>query len=141
MRPVIEVKKMFLDREKAKKFMDKKTARSFNRYGSLVRKIAQRSMRSKKGKSAVGQPPNAHGKRQLRKLLFYSYNDKTQILYIGSVILSSRKAPVPRLQEHGGTFTYMDAQAKMVHATYPERAFMKPAHEQSIDKLPGYYKH
>ena len=80
MNPVFTVKRAFLDRTKVVRYMDKKTRIAFMKHGGLLRTTAQRSMRTKKGASTPGTPPNAHGKRQLRKLLFFSYDEAKKVL-------------------------------------------------------------
>lgn len=141
MRPVFTVKKAFLDRTKVIRFMDKKTRIAFLRYGGLVRKIIQRSMRSRKGASSPGSPPHAHGKRQLRNLQFFSYDEKTQALVIGPVLLTvTANQMVTKVHEKGGEITFNRGTKGSVTSHYPARPAVKPAHDANIEKLITFYK-
>lgn len=140
MNPIFNVKKMFLDSAKVQRLMDKKTSTAFKKYGGLVRKVAQRSMRTRKGSSPAGMPPYAHTKKLLKKMLFYSYDEQNKSVVIGPVRLGKAKIGVPRLHEHGGVYTVMNKRGKIINRHYPERKYMQPAHETSIAKLPSYFK-
>lgn len=135
-------KKLFFRRDMIGKYLDRKTYYVLNKFGGLVRKTAQRSMRAKKGKSAKGTPPYAHGKKLLRKLLFYSMEKKKKTVIVGPVLLSkTAKIGVPSLQEEGGTIAVkLKRVDKIVTKQYPPRPFMKPSFDIHIGKVAAMYK-
>jgi hypothetical protein len=127
-----EVKKQFFDRLTVKKALDRKTLKVLNSFGGTVRKTAQYSMRSRKGPSKAGEPPHAHGKKLLRKLLFYSLDPKSKSVIIGPILKpTTEKLHIPRTHEIGGSI-------KQKH--YPPRPYMKPAFAKHVGKVAALYK-
>lgn len=128
-RGVVEVKKWFFDRQKVKRLMDRKTIQAQKRMGGLVRITAKRSMKSRKGPSAPGNPPHKHNRKQLDRLLFYSYDPKTKSVYVGPTLLQGyERKGVPKLMEKGGSrIDYDKRTGKPIRRDFPQRAFMVPA--------------
>jgi hypothetical protein len=130
---LIRVKQLFLDRQAIIRYVDQKTLRVFKRFGAFVRLVAQRSMRKRKTPAPPGQPPSAR-KGQLRKLIFFSFDERRKSIVVGPVLLRP-DSPVPALHEHGGMRRYGARIAK-----YPKREYMKPAFQQGMLKLAQFYK-
>jgi hypothetical protein len=104
--------KAFLDRKAVQDAVGKGAAQALNQYGYVVRTHARKSMRPKKGPSAPGTPPHAHGKRKgvgrgplLKKFLFSEFDLTTKSMVIGPSLLLGSKFRVPELHEHGGSIT------------------------------------
>lgn len=144
---IAQVKKLFFDREAVQKAVDAATVRTLNRLGAMVRLTARRSMRRKKGPSAPGQPPHAHGGPKkagkkftgawLKELILYSYDPLTRTVVVGP--LKFRRSNVPALHEFGGTADKVEwrtvagkrVPVKVGVSHYPPRPYMKPA----LDKI------
>lgn len=137
-----KVKKQFFSTKKVINFLDRKTLSVLGKFGGLVRKTAQRSMRSRKKsqKSGQGLPPFAHGRKLLRKLLFYSLDTTTQTVLVGPLLLNSTKSiGVPKLMEVGGTVADI-VNGKSVTKDYKGNPFMIPAFQMHIGKVAAMYK-
>jgi hypothetical protein len=130
---IVKVKQLFLDRPAITRYIDRKTQRVFKRFGAFVRLVAQRSMRRRKTASPPGQPPSVH-KGQLRKLIFFSLDERRKSVVIGPILLSP-DSPVPALHEHSGTRRYGARIAK-----YPKREYMNPAFREGLSRLSQFYK-
>jgi len=130
---LIRVKQLFLDRQAIMRCVDQKTLRVFKRFGAFVRLVAQRSMRRRKAPAPPGQPPSAR-KGHLRKLIFFSFDERRKSVVVGPILLRS-DSPVPALHEHSGVRRYGARIAK-----YPKREYMKPAFRQGLSKLAQFYK-
>jgi hypothetical protein len=130
---IVKVKQLFLDRPAIARYVDRKTMRVFKRFGAFVRLVAQRSMRRRKTPSPPGQPPSVH-KGQLRKFIFFSFDERRKSVVIGPTLLRS-DSPVPALHEHSGVRRYGARVAK-----YPKREYMKPAFREGLTRLAQFYK-
>lgn len=95
-------KKLFFDRVKVQSAMDRTQARILARFGSLVRTIARRSIRSSRKSSPPGHPPRSH-EGSLKKMIFFAADIKRRDVVIGPVRFGSNNPVVPGLLEHGGT--------------------------------------
>lgn len=156
-----QVKQWFFDRDKVQKAADRATLIALNRVGGTVRKVAQRSMRYRKGASAPGQPPSAHRNgRQgtgraakskytgawLREFLFYAYDPLTRTVVVGP--LGFKKSTVPALHEFGGEqdkvqWRTVDGKRVLVKigtTTYPARPYMRPALAAVIPKFADQFR-
>ena len=130
---IVKVKQLFLDRAAVTRYFDRKTLRVFKRFGAFVRLIAQRSMRRRKTASPPGQPPSVR-KGQLRKLIFFSLDERKKSVVIGPTLLRS-DSPVPALHEHSGVRRYGARVAK-----YPKREYMKPAFREGLARLSQFFR-
>jgi len=130
---LIRVKQLFFDRQAIMRYVDRKTLHVFKRFGAFVRLVAQRSMRKRKTPAPPGQPPSAR-KGQLRKLIFFSFDERRKSVVVGPILLRP-DSPVPALHEHSGVRRYGARIAK-----YPKREYMKPAFRQALSKLVQFYK-
>lgn len=129
----------FLDQPHVKKKVKKSQLRVMNRQGALVRRIAQRSMRPggvSDRSSEPGEPPRTHGKRLLRKFLFYAYDPRKESVVIGPVRLSRAKGKhVPSTLEFGGQTSSRGKTRK-----YKPRPYMGPAFETAKPELPQMWR-
>jgi hypothetical protein len=141
--------KSFFDSRAVQKALDKGTRKALSRYGGVVRKTAQRSMRKAPQRGDVdrrtgrakkiepsppGQPPRSRV-GFIRKFLFYVWDDLSKSVVIGPIAFGKRRPGVPELHEEGGV--------KVVNKerlVYPARPFMQPAHDAMQDKLPQFFK-
>jgi hypothetical protein len=165
-----EWKKLFFDRKKVQDAAAKGQLRAMIRYGSLLRKAAQRSMRYRKGPSKPGEPPSAHRTKRmaalkklgrarsngalLRELLFFAYDPATKSVVVGPVGFKSRGGPVPALHELGGTRQAAPGDAMVVKGgragprlirlkgavRYPARPTMGPALKKTAKKFPEMFR-
>lgn len=144
----------FFDRAKVLESMDRKTARSFSRFGSFVRKRSQTSIRYRKQVSAPGQPPSAHRvmgritknrKRgitktrnvsPLRELIYFAWDAATRSVVIGPVLFGPGSA---RQLEEGGQVkaTQQDGTVTVIHIR--KRPYMLPAFKAELPKAPTQF--
>lgn len=121
-RSVAQAKKLFWDSKTVIRAAGRAEANARRRYGGYLRRVAQTSMRYRKGPSPPGQPPSAHKdkalalkKKQgqskhngalLREFLF-NVRDPSGSQLIGPTGFPAKSGgqPVPSLHEHGGTRT------------------------------------
>lgn len=137
----VKITEAFLDSPKIQKFIDQKTKKVFVRFGGTVRKTAQFSMRTRKGTAPAGQPPYAHDKKLLRKLLFFFYDVETKTVVIGPIRLDkTADQHIPKLMEEGGKIARVTRSGKTVVHEYDEHPFMKPAFDKHIGKLAEMYR-
>lgn len=89
-------------------------ANVLSKSGALLRKIAQRSMRYRKNKSApAGSPPFAHKpKAFLRQFLTFSYDPNTKSVVVGPENLGKNK-PAGNVQEFGGASVIKNPRRKI----------------------------
>lgn len=142
MKNLVRIKKLFFDRPKVSRYFDRKTLYALNWFGGNVRKTAQRSMRSRKGsqKSGQGKAPFAHGQKLLRKLLFYSMEERKKTVVVGPILLDkTADLGVPRLMEQGGRVagTY---KGKPIVKDYKGNPYMIPAFNIHIGKVASMYR-
>ncbi len=112
---------------------DKARRRALSKAGAFVRRRAQTSMRKRKAISEPGSPPSAHS-GELRKLLFFAYDPRTDSVVVGPVVF--KRGEVPRLHEHGGTVTRTDRRGKTRTFRYPARPYMAPALKAERPRFP-----
>lgn len=159
-------KQLFFDRKAVQDAAGRGKVKALAKYGAVVRRTAQTSMRYRKGPSAPGTPPSAHKSKRLaglkklgrsrhngallRELLFFAYEPKTGTTVVGPLGFRSAKGtPVPELQEFGGTRTPHPNEKIVVGkgkgarlivlkgaVKYPPRPFMAPALKKTLAKFP-----
>lgn len=115
-------KALFFDRGAIERAAGKAKIKALSRYGAVVRRTAQTSMRYRKSASQPGTPPSAHKSKQLaalkkmgrtkyngallREMLYFAYEPKGGTVVVGPLgFKSSRGTPVPALHEFGGERT------------------------------------
>jgi hypothetical protein len=135
-----KVTKAFFNQKKVLAMMDKKTHKVLSRYGAYVRRTAQTSMRTRKGSSPPGQPPFAHKRKLLKKLLFFSYDRHKKIVVIGPVLFErTKRLKVPSTLEHGGTQIVQTDSGVQVKL-YPKHPYMRPAQNKHIGSVAQWYR-
>lgn len=122
----------FFDKTKVASFLDRKTKRALGKYGAFVRRSAQFSMRNAgKGKTNSAKPgeaPRAHGQKELKRLLFFTYDPIKKSVVIGPVRLGrTANQHVPLLQEVGGTKDVRTNSGKIATLTYAPHPYIGPA--------------
>jgi len=116
--------------------------RSGMRAGGLVRTIARRSIRRRKGSAPRGQPPHAHarGNRGM-KLIYFAWDPQTESVPIGPIPFGQRHAR--EIQEGG----LVDVIRRRRRGTVERRRLrlaphpvMGPALEKAIPRIPRYWR-
>lgn len=119
-RSIAQWKQFFFDREVVARAVGRGGVKALARFGAIVRRTAQTSMRYRKGASSPGSPPSAHKSKRLaglkklgrakhngallRELLFFAFDPSTRTVVVGPVgFKGSRGTPIPHLHEFGGT--------------------------------------
>ncbi|GIW83212.1 MAG: hypothetical protein KatS3mg105_5019 [Gemmatales bacterium] len=130
-----EVKKYFLNRRKTQFWLGKKKAAMLARLGGFCRRVAQRSMRRRKGPSRPGQPPHAHKYSYLRDYVMFAYMMADEQVVVGPIRLESSdyySKPLPAVHEFGGVFRKWRERGFIA---FPERPYMRPALVETIRNL------
>lgn len=167
---VNQAKSFFFDREKIINALDKAEHSAIYRGMMLVRKIAQRSMRSggeKRKHSAPGQPPRYHSTKYLRRFLFAAYDTQRKAGVAGPTLLPgsgkrNHGKTVPETLEYGGQVDTTDflvrgewisigdkrltqrarawAPRRNRVATIEPRPYMNPAYEKAKPSLMKFWQ-
>lgn len=113
-----QIKNLFWDRPAVMRAAGRAQANAQRRYGGYLRRVAQTSMRYRKGVGPPGQPPSAHKSKRLAALkkmkrakhngallreFLFSVRDPSGSTVVGSMGFKGKGQPVPSLMEHGGT--------------------------------------
>jgi hypothetical protein len=129
-------KKMFFDRQKVLKAVDKATQKVFSKFGAYVRQRAKTSIRKRKAVSQAGQPPSSHT-GLLRSFIFFGYDRPKKSVVIGPVRLNSKSGDALPTLEYGGRAKILDRKRKRKCVVkIAARPFMQPAFEKEKTKLP-----
>lgn len=129
-------KQFFFDRAHVIARIGEARVKTLSKIGAFLRRRAQTSMRYRRKSSSPGQPPSAHRERgaMLRKLLYFSYDPRTDSVVVGPV--ASGRGEAPRLNEFGGRITRQRRGVPITYS-YPARPFMAPALKAAEPKLPA----
>jgi hypothetical protein len=106
--------------------------RALSKAGAFVRQRAKTSMRKRKAISEPGAPPSAHS-GELRKLLFFAYDERSDSVVIGPVVF--RAGVVPGLLERGGTVVRKGRNGQNRTLHYRARPYMAPALKAELPKF------
>lgn len=138
-RPLVTISSMFFDSDQVIKQLDRKSRRILSKFGAFTRRTAQTSMRDRKEPAKPGEPPHAHKRKQLKRLLFFAFDPVTKSVVVGPVKFErTSTAGIPRLMEEGGT---VPATAKRkTPANYRPHPFMKPAFDKNIGWVADAYR-
>lgn len=167
---LVKIKSLFFDRSVVERAAGKGKIKALSKYGSVVRRTAQTSMRYRQKASAPGTPPSAHKSKRLavlekagrakyngallREMLFFAYEPKSGTTVVGPLgFKSARGTPVPALHEFGGERTpykgekYLIGKKKTARlivlkggVKYQPRPFMAPALKKTLTKFPLAFK-
>jgi hypothetical protein len=122
-------KDSFFDRSRVMRAVERGRRKALSRYGAYVRKIAQNSMKRRKGSAPPGSPPYVHV-GLLKRHIYFTYDAANQSVVIGPILIKAGSI-VPSLLEYGGTV------GKKV---YEARPYMRPAHRNGLTKLRDFIK-
>lgn len=137
-----KLKKLQLFNDKVIKALDKKTSKALITFGAFTRREAQFSMKSKKGASKPGHPPNAHIKL-LKRLILYFFDSVKKSVVVGPVLSDEAESSgmgVPRVLEAGGVVRRVDKFGQMEVFRYEERPYIEPAAQKNLSKVAEMYK-
>lgn len=160
-RSLSKFKSGFFDRKAVIRSVEAGRLNGLSRFGGLVRKTAQRSMRKRKKSSAPGKPPSVH-EGSVKRLLFYAYDSGTRSVVAGPVGFAPSKTKlaiggtVPEVLEKGGAVGYREQRLsgglwvrwRKRYSGHPERTrivpqaarpFMAPALKTTAPKFPGFF--
>ena len=115
-------KALFFDRSVVERAAGKAKIKALSKYGAVVRRTTQTSMRYRKKASQPGTPPSAHKSKRmaalkklgrtkyngalLREMLFFAYEPARGTTVVGPLgFKSARGTTVPALHEFGGERT------------------------------------
>lgn len=129
--------RMFFDSPAVTGAVSKTELAYLKRYGAYARKVAQRSMRSRKKPSSAGDPPSAHGAKLLKRFLFFSFDPSTRSVVVGPAQLSGRikRLGIPRIMEEGGMSPAGPIGSATVYVR--PRPYMLPAKRSADAAIPA----
>jgi hypothetical protein len=122
-------KDSFFDRSGVLRAVERGRRKALSRYGAYVRKIAQNSMKRRKGSAPPGMPPYVHV-GLLKRHIYFTYDAANQSVVIGPILIKAGST-VPSLLEYGGN---------VGKKTYEARPYMRRAHQQGLSKLGEFLK-
>ncbi len=134
---LLNIREMFFDSSKVQRLIDSKRRKTLSRFGAFVRTRARSSIRKRKKISIPGQPPSSHA-GQLKRLLFFAWDFKTNSVVVGPVPF--RRGVAPRLLEKGGSALIENKSGKRRSARYSPRPFMAPALRHELPKFVALFK-
>lgn len=163
---LIDVKKLFFDWPAVLKALGRAKLKFLAKAGAFVRQRAKTSMRSTKKSSSPGQPPRAHGRKLLKKNIFFALDKAAETTTVGPLFLNQInrdgdgrpvKGTVPSVLEFGGSIQILevfkfgrwqraDQRSSRRNAGLPTRIrtvhikarpFMKPALEKEAPNFPA----
>lgn len=133
-------KKLWFDDARVIRMMNRKERIALNRFGSTVRKHAQYSMKTQKGSAPPGEPPYAHGRKLLKRLLFYSFEPTTKSVIVGPVRLNETKDfHVPLVLEEGGRGYQKTRNGRVIPRQYEARHYMAKAAAPYRGRIAQWY--
>lgn len=124
---------------------------ALKRTGAIMRGVARRVLRRRKGKSPPGQPPAVHtaNQRVTLKNIIFRVDPRGYAVAIAPVVFGRSINNVPDLHEYGGVtvrraqFVFAPTKRRKrqriitsFRAQYPPRPYMGPAYEQAESQLP-----
>lgn len=162
-------KEFFFDRGVIERAAGKGKAKALSRFGAVVRRTAQTSMRYRKGASAPGTPPSAHKSGRLaalkkmkrakyngallREMLFFAYDPRSGDTIVGPLGFKTKGTPIPALHEYGGERAAFKGEVMAAGKgknqslvklkgtlRYPARPFMRPALDKSLPKFAASFR-
>ncbi len=142
-----EMKKMFFDRAKVIKQVDRQKRRAISRSLSFVRTRARSLLgRVKKKVSRPGKPPSVHTSGISLKTILFAYDPAIQGGVVGPVFFNQAKgrqgyaSTVPQLMEFGGTANITEVQSNSDGKFYRESTRIKRRSGQKRRRRQAVYK-
>lgn len=136
----VEVKKLWFDPSPIAKEMDRKTIKVLGKFGAYTRRVAQSSMKTKKGHSPPGVPPYSHGNKYLKKFVFFVVDRKEKTVVVGPTRLSKYSdIHLPKVIEGGGRIAKRNRAGKPKIANHEPRPFMEPAAKKHYGQVAQWY--
>lgn len=136
-----EFKLVFLNDPRFLKAVEKAKKKNLIAQGALVRTIAKRSMRKRKGPASPGSPPNVHS-GELKKLLVFSWDQQSESVVVGPAWFNG--SPVPSVLEHGGTsmrtVRVKGGGRKRMPARIEARPYIQPAVDKAQERYPDIWR-
>jgi hypothetical protein len=123
---------VFFDSAAVKNATDERTRRALSRFGAFVRQRARRSMRTRRGPSAVGSPPSVH-KGQLKAFVFFQWDRSTSSVVVGPTPFA--RGTAPEANEYGKASVVRLPTGRTIRAVYKPRPFMAPALAAELPRL------
>ena len=167
---LVTIKSLFFDRGAVERAAGKGKIKALSKYGAVVRRTAQTSMRYRKSASPPGTPPSAHKSKRLaalkklgrtkyngallREMLYFAYDPRSGTTVVGPLGFKSKNGvSVPALHEFGGVRQpypnekFLAGRGKKARVIvlkgsvkYPPRPFMAPALKRTLVKFPLAFK-
>lgn len=100
--PITVDSRFFLDNKRIMRYMNAKQRRVLNRAGAYARTVAKRSIKSRRGNAAPGEPPHSHT-GLLKNFIFYAYDPRAKAVIVGPQKVPAGTKGALRALEVGGT--------------------------------------
>lgn len=135
---------LFFDKALVEGKIDRTSYAVLSRFGSYVRRTAQQSIRTPRGKRywnppRPGKPPwNRTGK--LKRFIFFGWDPLMRSVVVGAALFArSRRSPntIPQIIEEGGVAYH---RRKKKNATWRQFPYMEPALRKEEPKLAGLWR-
>lgn len=137
---VFKFKKLWFDDAKVIKMLNRKERKALNRFGGTVRKHAQYSMKTRKGSAPPGEPPYAHDRKLLKRMLYYSFDPANKSVIVGPVRLNETKNyHVPLVLEKGGRGYQKTESGRVIPRQYEARHYMGQAAAPYYGRIAQWY--
>lgn len=133
--------KSFFSTEAVTRAIGRAEAAVLSRQGAYVRRVAQRSMRKRPGRSRPGEPPHVHT-GLLKKFLYFVYSRAEHTVIVGPAAFSER-SNAPAALERGGTSRtrVTDRRGSLTITIEIEaRPYMGPALVRAKPHFPGFWR-
>jgi hypothetical protein len=127
--PRIQVGGIFFNDKSLTGQVDKAKLKAFSKFGAFVRQTARKSIkRARRGQQSIPGNPPLSRTGTLRRLIFFTFDRKTDSVIIGPALLSGRSTSNPPTQavEKGGR-----SDNGYIYRAFP---FMQPAFDKELPK-------
>jgi len=143
-RPLINMKvtRLFFDRPKVRRGVDRAKRRALSRAGAFIRQRARTSIRKRKGAAPPGKPPRSH-EGSLRRLILFGFDRASDSVVVGPVKLN-KPGEAPSVLELGGRTTVTRRRTRKDGKRVIEskrvriaaRPYMGPALKKELPNIP-----
>lgn len=125
----------FFDRPRVMKKVKDGTASVLAKAGAHIMTRAKRSIRPRKGSAKPGNPPFSH-EGNLRDLIFFGYEKKTDSVVVGPKLSKGGNPTIPQALEFGGTLTHWRTKKATRYHAFP---YMAPALTAEVPNFPELF--